>query len=134
MKGIKKVNFRDAHYDESTGVSVATVKCGNIEFIGSACFNPEDAEKGIKPSKMKGCYIAELRATKDALKWQLKEIAKEYEIANNILKACKQNKDYDPSAPVIHTLYAQVKEIKKKMIMLKTGIYDIDTALEKMTR
>lgn len=134
MTGIKKINFIEARFDEESGMSIAKVECGNEVFINFARFNPEDAEKGIRPSKMKGCYIAEMRATKEALKWQLKEVQRDYSVVNEVINACKQNKDFDPSAPVMHTLFAQAKNLKRKIIFLKTGMYDIDCALDKMIK
>ena len=113
-------------YDESTGVSISTIRCKYGEFIGIARLNPEDKANA---SSFVGCEIAERRAVIKALKTQLKEVKAMQKAIKMIIQDLEKSKTYQKHSIENRRLRKSYWLYQKQILDIKKNISDIEESI-----
>lgn len=118
------MRFVDVYEDEKSTIVVVEHK--GESFYGESVVAPEDKDY---QSKIFGGRLAEARAEREAMKYELAEARKELHTLDNLLKACSNTKRFnaeEDSAKVLFRQYnvkkKQVAELKAEVDFLKKGI------------
>lgn len=104
MTNFKKIVFINADYDENTQLATATIQYGKEQFIGYAKPYGTDADT---PNRFRGCRIAELKATKKAIKNTLAKMSEEYGTIHQFMLNCLQTKAFDVNSPTAKVMFRQ---------------------------
>lgn len=129
MTEFKKITFVNSEYNPDTTLAKVTVKCGNDYFVGYAKADEKDAQRS---SFLRGCSIAELKANRKALKSQLKEFKRDYEVVKEFVNRCKQSKDFDENSMTAKMIFKQEAILKNKMNFLQIGLDALDANLKQL--
>ena len=113
-------------YEESTGVSISTIRCRYGEFTGIARLNPEDRANA---SSFVGCEIAERRAVIKALRTQLKEVKAMQKAVEMIIEDLKKSKTYQKHSVENRRLRKSYWLYQKKILDIKKNISDIEKSI-----
>lgn len=98
-------------YTLKDGTSIVIIEHKGELFTGNAKLHPEDKEK---MSEFTGCRYAEIRATIKAFKHERNILKAEAEDCRRMIKACSQDKRWDPKSPTAKVAYRQLNiRIKK---------------------
>ena len=98
-------------YTLKDGTSIVVIEHKGELFTGNAKLHPEDKDK---MSEFTGCRYAEIRATIKALKYERNILKAEAEDCRRMIKACSQDKRWDPKSPTAKVTYRQLNiRIKK---------------------
>lgn len=128
MTEIKAVEFIQSKYDKENCLSTVTVRSGNNFYTAHAKANGTDIDHA---SEFKGCTIAELKANKKALKAQLNELKRDYDVIHQFVEKCKQSKNFDENSPVAKLMFRQENIAEKKVNLIQMGIITIENMLER---
>ena len=112
MTNFKEVIFVYSSYDRKEGLATVVVKYGNKLFVGHAKAAEADKDKA---NSFTGCRLAELRATKRAIKSSLTEMNKEYNTINEFVNNCLQTKKFDASSDTAKVMFRQLNILNKKI-------------------
>ena len=113
-------------YDESTGVSISTIRCKYGEFTGIARLNPEDKANA---SSFVGCDIAERRAVIKALKAQLREVKAMQKAVEMIIEELEKSKTYQKHSVENRRLRKSYWLYQKQILDIKKNISDIEESI-----
>ena len=118
--------MRFCEVSEDDDCTIVVVEHKGQYFYGESTVSPEDKDY---QSKIFGGRLAEARAEREAMKYELAEARKELHTLDNLLKACSNTKRFDAgedSAKVLFRQYnvkkKQVAELKAEVDFLKKGI------------
>lgn len=128
MTSFKEVMFINSFYDKEEGLAAVMVKYGNREFTGFAKVAEEDKDKA---NEFTGCRLAELRATRKAIKSSLTEMNKEYDTVNEFVNNCLQTKKFDAGSPTAKVMFRQLNILNKKIAQGEAGLAAIDEQIAK---
>ena len=115
-------------YILNDGTSVVVIEHKGELFTGNAKLHPEDKDK---MSEFTGCRYAEIRATIKALKHERNVLKAEAEDCRKMIKACSQDKRWDPKSPTAKVAYRQLNIRIKKVNKLTEEINQLMFGLEK---
>ena len=131
MTEFKKITFVNSEYNPDTTLAKVTVKCGKDYFVGYAKADEKDAQR---PSFLRGCSIAELKANRKALKSQLKEVKRDYEVVKEFVDRCMQSKDFDKNSMTAKIVFKQEAILEKRMNFLQIGLDALDANLKQLRK
>ena len=103
-------------FEEDDNSTIVVLEHKGECFYGESMVAPEDKEYF---SKLFGGRLAEARATREAVKYELAEARKELHTLDNLLKACSLTKKFDSTSPSAKVLYRQYNVKKKQVAALK---------------
>ena len=113
-------------YDESTGVSISTIRCKYGEFTGIARLNPEDKANA---SSFVGCEIAERRSVINALRIQLREVKAMQKAVKMIIQDLEKSKTYKKHSVENRRLRKSYWLYQKQILDIKKNISDIKESI-----
>lgn len=119
MTSFKEVIFTDSSYDKEEALATVTIKYGNREFVGHAKAAEADKDKA---NSFSGCRLAELKATKKAIKSSLTEMNKEYNTINEFVNNCLQTKKFDAGSDTAKVMFRQLNILNKKIAKGEAGL------------
>ena len=121
------MKFIQADYNSVDGISGVIIEHLGQKFSGFAWVHPDDKENA---SEFAGCEYAEIRATIQALKYELKLEKKAYKECLNFVKACKCYKKFNEEDATTKVMYRQLNRRKKKITDLQKDINNIQEELD----
>lgn len=106
------MKFISSSFDPKTGISTVVMQHLGEKFEGIAKVHPDERDH---MSELGGCYIAEIRATIKALKYERNLLKQEAEAARYFVKTCedysKFNKDDDTAKCMYRQLNRRIKKV-----------------------
>lgn len=124
------MKFISSSYDSKTGKSEVVMQHLGVKFTGVARIHPDDWENA---SSFEGCFIAEIRATILALKYERYLVKKKSDEAIDLLKACSCYKNFDKNSPTAKAIYRQVNRRIKKVNDITDEINNLYKVMEMHT-
>ena len=121
------MRFIKADYNSVDGISGVIIEHLGQNFSGFAWVHPDDKENA---SEFAGCEYAEMRATIQALKYELKLEKKAYKECLNFVKACKCYKKFNEDDDTAKVMYRQLNRRKVKVEILQKRIEMIQEELD----
>lgn len=114
-----KIKLIFSKYEESTGVSISTIRCKYGEFVGIARLHPGD--KAIASSFL-GCEIAEKRAIIKAFKARRREVVAMQKAIERVINDIAETKTYERNSP-------ENRRLRKTYYRYQQELFDIDSQI-----
>ena len=115
------MKFFNSITDKRTGESKVWVHHGDLVFKGTSY-----CQDGDEWSEFTGCQFAELKATRKAFKFELKQAKLKYKELEKFVKAIEQYKNFNKEDGTAKAMYRQLNRKKKEIERIKKDLNDVN--------